>query len=220
MKELPQRYLRVFHRADEYNRDIERLIVSDASLESSEASPPETRRRSAASSIRRFFAVADTLANHYQRRIEMTLAGIYTLALLTGLTFIFYSELSGVDPLIYAFLAFLLIAIALTAIAKRREWHRKYLDYRVLAEGLRVQFYWSIAGVRSGGHTKFAYDNFLRQRDMELGWIRNVMRVAGTLNDAQALEEEDTGLRLDRHGRDARPARLLQAKGLATGAYQ
>lgn len=193
VKELPQRYVRVFHSGDEYNRDIRRLVL-DGSFESAESSPPE--RHAAAQGIRRAFDVANTLANHFQRRVELTLIGIYALALLTGLTFIFYSsELGGVDPLIYGFLAFLISGVVLAAIARRREWHRKYLDYRVLAEGLRVQFYWSIAGVRVGGQTKFAYDNFLRQRDMELGWIRNVMRVAGTLNDAHGSEEDDIGLK-------------------------
>jgi hypothetical protein len=43
-----------------------------------------------------------------------------------------------------------------------------------------VQFYWAAAGVTSGNVTKFAHDNFLQMQDPDLGWIRNVMRVAGT----------------------------------------
>jgi hypothetical protein len=38
--------------------------------------------------------------------------------------------------------------------------------------------------VTSGNVTKFAHDNFLQMQDPELGWIRNVMRVAGTECDA------------------------------------
>ena len=34
-------------------------------------------------------------------------------------------------------------------LGNRRSWHRRYLDYRVLAEGLRVQAYWAIASVPS-----------------------------------------------------------------------
>jgi len=47
-----------------------------------------------------------------------------------------------------------------------------------------VQFYWAAAGVTSGNVTKFAHDNFLQMQDPDLGWIRNVMRVAGTECDA------------------------------------
>ena len=68
----------------------------------------------------------------------------------------------------------------INALAVRGKWQRKYLDYRTLAEGLRVQFYWAAAGVTSGNVSKFAHDNFLQMQDTELGWIRNVMRVAGT----------------------------------------
>ena len=74
----------------------------------------------------------------------------------------------------------MLAAVGINALAVRGAWHRKYLDYRTLAEGLRVQFYWAAAGVTSGNVTKFAHDNFLQMQDTELGWIRNVMRVAGT----------------------------------------
>ena len=48
-----------------------------------------------------------------------------------------------------------------------------------------MQFYWAAAGVTSGNVTKFAHDNFLQMQDPELGWIRNVMRVAGTECDAR-----------------------------------
>lgn len=194
VESMPTRYDRVFERMESYNHDIRRRLRSRKLPESSEASPPDTATREAAMNIRNTFDVADWLANHFQQRVNMTLAGIYALAFLTGITFILYSELSGFDPLIYAFLAFLLTGLLLGTIAKRREWHRKYLDYRVLAEGVRVQFYRSVAGIQEDGHTKFAYDNFLRQRDMDLGWIRNVMRAAGTLSDANPPDRRDAGL--------------------------
>ena len=73
--------------------------------------------------------------------------------------------------------------------SERRQWHRKYLDYRALAEGLRVQIYWLIAGVVDTSSIEFAYDNFLQKQDVELGWIRNVMRVAGLFSDV----DEDRG---------------------------
>jgi hypothetical protein len=65
---------------------------------------------------------------------------------------------------------------------------------RVLAERLRVQPYWAIAGIQVEGQAKVAYDNFLRQRDMELGWIRNIMRVAGTIGDSQSNPYDRAGL--------------------------
>ncbi len=194
METMPERYIRVFARTDEYNRDILRFAAAGRTFESSESEPPATSTQAAAVQIRQHFDTADTLANHFQKQVERTLAAIYVLAVLTGLSFVLYSELDLAAPLIFGFLAALVSAFVIAKIARRRQWHRKYLDYRVLAEGLRVQYYWAIAGVHGEGHTKFAYDNFLRQRDMELGWIRNVMRVAGTLSDAQPRTEDKEGL--------------------------
>jgi len=60
--------------------------------------------------------------------------------------------------------------------AHRRSWHRKYLDYRALAEGLRVDFYWEIAGVHRRFEGEFAHESFLQKQDIELEWIRAAMR--------------------------------------------
>ena len=65
--------------------------------------------------------------------------------------------------------------------ARRRDWHRKYIDYRALAEGLRVQAFWRRAGLSMTGDPEFAHDNFMQKQDVELGWIRNVMRQVGLL---------------------------------------
>jgi hypothetical protein len=81
--------------------------------------------------------------------------------------------------------------MVVSAIAGRGAWHRRYLDYRALAEGLRIQFYWAAAGVTSGTVSKFAHDNFLQMQDPELGWIRNVMRVAGIECDAAARRDAE-----------------------------
>jgi hypothetical protein len=60
--------------------------------------------------------------------------------------------------------------------AHRRAWHRKYLDYRALAEALRVDFYWELAGVRTEFEGEFAHESFLQKQDADLQWIRNAMR--------------------------------------------
>ena len=90
-----------------------------------------------------------------------------------------------------AFLLFFVLSAGAQVLAKRRGWHRKYLDYRTLAEGLRVQFYLSAAGITNDNESKFTHDNFLQTQDPELGWIRNVMRVAGTRCDADRLETDE-----------------------------
>ena len=86
----------------------------------------------------------------------------------------------------------------LDRVARRREWHRKYIDYRALAEGLRVQHYWYRAGVAAAGSIAFAHDNFMQKQDVELGWIRNVMRAAGVnAPDREGVDKRRTGRRVE-----------------------
>jgi len=120
--------------------------------------------------------VADWLAIHFQKRISLGLIAIHSIAVLIGLIFIVYSEFDGLDFLVNFFLFAFLAGFLLYKIGQRRQWHRKHLDYRALAEGLRVQFYWSLAGVIDVLSAEFAYDNFLQKQDVDLGWIRHVMR--------------------------------------------
>ena len=120
--------------------------------------------------------VADWLAVHFQKRISLGLIAIHVIAVVIGLIFIIYSEFDGLDFLVNFFLLAFLAGFAVFRIGERRQWHRKHLDYRALAEGLRVQFYWSLAGVIDARSAEFAYDNFLQKQDVDLGWIRHVMR--------------------------------------------
>jgi hypothetical protein len=76
------------------------------------------------------------------------------------------------------------IGVALQMLGRRREWQRKYLDYRGLAEGLRVQLYWRLAGVDTPPNSSLGYDSFLQKQDVDLSWIRHAMRSSSLLRDA------------------------------------
>ncbi len=54
--------------------------------------------------------------------------------------------------------------------------NRRFLHYRALAEGLRVDFYWEIAGVRTHFDGEFAHESFLQKQDVDLEWIRAALR--------------------------------------------
>ena len=136
------------------------------------------------------FCAADCLAIHFQKRTHRALQATHLLALLMGLMYIAYSDMLPMQIFLFAFLGFFLLATAVHMFSKRQDWHRKYLDYRTLAEGLRVQLYWAAAGVTSGSQSKYTHDTFLQTQDPDLGWIRNVMRVAGTECDATDYREK------------------------------
>jgi hypothetical protein len=136
------------------------------------------------------FRAADWLAIHFQTRVTWALRALFTLAALMGLSFAVYSNTPEQKSMVYLFLAFFAAGAVTYRVAERGQWHRKYLDYRALAEGLRVQCYWVASGITAGRTTKFAHDNFLQKQDVELGWIRNVMRYTGRLGGVSRQTRE------------------------------
>jgi len=126
----------------------------------------------------RLFQAADSLAIHYQLRVNSSLRAIHLLAIMMGLVFLVYSEFDGPGYMVLTFLGLFFTGVIVHIIGSNRDWHRKYLDYRALAEGLRVQLYWNLSGVVDTESAGFAYDNFLQTQDVDLGWIRHVMRQA------------------------------------------
>jgi hypothetical protein len=183
--EIPAQHEVIFERSAEFSRSAmqyaEQIGRESYSLLSDGA---ERFLPKGIEDINRIFCIADWLAIHFQKRTLTVLRVTHILAFLMGLMFILYSDYETWPYYMFAFLLFFLIAAGAQHFAKRNGWSRKYLDYRALAEGLRVQFYWAAAGVTNENESKFTHDNFLQTQDPELGWIRNVMRVAGTRCDA------------------------------------
>lgn len=189
-KSLPTRHRRVFATTSEFSRDalehadsIRDEAYSLIGPEWAKVLPPGFR------DIDHVYRAADWLAMHFQKRMMLSLRATHLLALLMGLTYIGYSDVEPLNVYLHAFLLLFVLATVVHVVGKRRAWHRKYLDYRTLAEGLRVQLYWTAAGVNRESVSKFAHDNFLQTQDPDLGWIRNVMRVAGIECDAMSYSE-------------------------------
>lgn len=189
--DMPARHGKVFAYAHEFSREAQsfasRIEVGSYPLLSAAqaAALPGGLR-----DIDQVFCAADWLAMHYQQRVLRTLKAGHLCALLIGVGYLTYTDVASSPVIVGLIILLMLTSVGANALAVRGSWHRKYLDYRTLAEGLRVQFYWAAAGVTSGNLSKFAHDNFLQMQDTELGWIRNVMRVAGTECDAHPSDSQ------------------------------
>ncbi len=193
-KQLPAQHELIFRRSSEFSADaVKNAEKIDAEKWSLYTPEQAGVLPTGVEDINQLYCVADWLAIHYQKKTLRTLTITHVMAFLMGFSFILYSDLEAVQALLIAFLGFFGVAVLGQTLAKRRGWHRKYLDYRTLAEGLRVQFYWAVAGVTSSRKWKFAHDSYLQSQNPEFGWIRNVMRVAGMRCDA-AHSSDQAGL--------------------------
>ncbi len=207
-------YDRIFGLMDEYNRDIISLRPSLAgeratsrSYVVSEAEAGESTGPLAEDLDR--YAVADTLAQHFQRKthgaLHAMIGVVFVLALLfqahvrsrqvykldSASTRPWYAAtVIVVDPasrvylttLDVLYLGLLGVAITLFRRARRGNYQNKYLDYRAIAEGHRVQFFWRLAGI---GET--VADHYLRKQKGDLDWIRNAVRIGDILGGREAV---------------------------------
>jgi hypothetical protein len=187
---LPEDFRLMFSRMAEFNDECARHAVSiDQAPREMSATPSGTTEE-----IDQLFHAADWLAVHFRRRVIMAMRVTYTLAGLMGIAFTFYAHLPGSNFLIYLFLVLFATGGFVAILAHRRGWHRKYLDYRALAEGLRIQSCWRRAGIAASADHEFAHDNFLQKQNIELGWIRNVMRAASLHPSTVSEEPTDAAL--------------------------
>jgi hypothetical protein len=171
------------------------------------------------------YATADALAIALQKRSNRSLKMIFSIGLLMVLAFEIYANLWASPIVLGAYIAGLLAAWWIYAQDKREETYIRFLDYRGLAEGLRVQLFWSLSGL-----TISVADHYLRKQSSELTWIRTALRalnvgpprqqtllesVKGNWIKAQAVYFNRSSQR-DRHSLDSleRRARLFFIAGL------
>ena len=173
----PELMATVCRRIDRFNRDALRIpvpeaLVADAAglLPQISARPPGDR------GLARTFAAADTLARGYQRLTHAVLRVIIGLAMALALTFEVYAELLPRREVPVVYLMIFMSIAALYLWQKRLDAQGRYLDYRALAEALRVQFYWRLAGLSDS-----AAASYLRKQLDELRWIRDALRGANAL---------------------------------------
>lgn len=181
---MPAQYRYVFGQLQAFNRDVLRNAGpinrhAESLLDTATPDPPP----SAVRELDALFGAADWLAVHFRRRVRVSLLCTHALAAGMGLAFILYSDLQANRSLVAMFLLLFVLGLAIRWFGHRREWQRKYLDYRGLAEGMRVQLYWRLAGVDPPPNSSLGYDSFLQKQDVELSWIRHAMRSTGVLRD-------------------------------------
>ncbi|MGH8258335.1 MAG: hypothetical protein ACREUG_01440, partial [Steroidobacteraceae bacterium] len=120
------------------------------------------------------FGGADRLAAHYQRITHRVLRLTLLLAAVMALTFELYAEVLPVRAIPAGYLACFALLTLILIWHRRLDAQARYLDYRALAEGLRVQFYWRLAGLNDSTSA-----SYLRKQLDELRWIREALRASG-----------------------------------------
>ena len=96
--------------------------------------------------IDELYGAADVLSIYNAQLHQRIIFLISFIATILTISFLLYDE-AELFGLIFACLAMIFSLSIINKISRRLECHKKYLEYRVLAETLRVQFFLSMAGI-------------------------------------------------------------------------
>jgi hypothetical protein len=156
----------------------------------------------------RLHAIADALAQDQQRQFRWDWALLFGGGLIAFLCFALFAHAGSVIPLpgniallsIYWFT--LLAMVILFARAMRKRHQERYLDYRALAEGLRVAVFWKMLGIgaRYVDATASPGENLIDinpiepianaypiQQPNELAWVKMCLRTLERLDKPQEM---------------------------------
>ncbi|HEV2269325.1 MAG TPA: hypothetical protein VGR92_07705, partial [Steroidobacteraceae bacterium] len=173
-------------RIERFNSEPLRRSLAASLPEAAQALLPDIATRSVGGrTLATAFAAADLLARHYQRITRVVLRLTLLSAALLALIFEIYAEVLPWRVLPAGYLATFASLTAILLWQGRRDVQGRYLDYRALAEGLRVQFYWRLAGLPDS-----ASSSYLRKQLDELRWIREALRAAAALPPPETAHPE------------------------------
>ncbi len=163
---------------DNYNREVEIRLHGDiaaAVMRSREELmplnnvPDSWKRDPGAVKLALNFATADVLAGDYQKK-DNTLILVVAAAFFLAMSF---ANQTAVTLNTVFFLLFMGLILILDRWAKRRKIEDRYFDYRALAEGLRVAFFWRVGGIH-----RSVWLNYLSEHTNVLSWVRDALHSA------------------------------------------
>lgn len=191
-------YLDVYRDLDRFNAQVP-SIAPEAVAKSAEYLLPTAeaeRLPLGLQQTRTAFATADALAIANRRsRVRVRLAVFATVVVAIFFYQIFDDLFLLAGPAVLTYPVVLGIAYLISRWAKRRDFENKYQDYRALAEGLRVQFFWRLAGL-----SESAEEHYLRRQRSEMNWVRKAIHVVWGVQGGQylaAVGPEESRLRTD-----------------------
>jgi hypothetical protein len=115
------------------------------------------------------YSRADALAIRYSERGLLTWKFAFVMLACAGLC-LALSHVPGLDDFLYGYYGCLAPPALLILLERKAELRGRHEDYRALAEALRVQFFWMVAGLPD-----LAADQYLRKQAGEMVWIRDAI---------------------------------------------
>lgn len=121
-------------------------------------------------SILNWYSIMDLLSLQFRKRDIFITICQFILGLFLILTLEIYSNILLERWVLGIAMVFIVLATIVYFYSRSTNNHKKYLYNRTLAEALRIQFYWNIAGIN-----KNVSDYILRIHRKELTWVKHIL---------------------------------------------
>ena len=152
---------RVIERTEEFNRD--------ASLAPHAKSESETGNKRVFERMARVGRSADICSVKGAKRHRITVGLIAVMATILTMSFLLYDE-ANMHYLIVGCGVMIVGIYVINLLARKRDFHRKYLEYRVLAEALRVQ-----TALIEAGYYAETFEMLSWAQKLETPWISRAL---------------------------------------------
>jgi hypothetical protein len=183
-------------------------LFDDPDLHASGQADPKQIALKHAPRWSRLYSIADTLAHDCQTRFKLDWRALFLLAFVAFICFAMFPQLGARGNILLGAYCLLYLAIFLIFILARRSRHQeRFLDYRALAEALRVAVYWRLVGIglrpsdvkadalgegsdvdaNTVGVVANAYPI---KQPSELAWVKICLRTLELLDRAEGVADE------------------------------
>ncbi len=151
----------------------------------------------------KYYREANTLTMAYQCRRRQN---IWWIVWIAGFAYLALNIFSGAfdNPwILLLYIVLFLVALLIHFREKKMGFHTKFVDYRALAEGLRVQYFWYAADVMDKNDSDKDEENrepaqaqnyYLRRQKGQLEWVRHAIRGINLLAIAMYDDKREADL--------------------------
>ena len=161
----------VLARTDEFNRLAAKTTAAGSLLPDTDREPDGMLDH-----LEALYTKADALSVRYAKQYRRILAALAMISTVLTIAFLLYDEVE-LHWMILMCGVMLLLAWLVQRVGNRFASHRRYLEYRMFAEGLRVQ-----AFLRYAGSGLTASDVLPRSAQTETGWVAAALKVCAVGN--------------------------------------
>ncbi|HZL40076.1 MAG TPA: hypothetical protein VFC45_07325 [Pseudolabrys sp.] len=147
----------------------------------------------------KLYGIADTLAQNRQRQFKHDWQGLFVLGFFAFVLFALLIHFESADTiLLTAYTAFVAVIYVIFFRARVMRHQEQFLDYRALAEALRVAVYWSILGIDEQGPAAsdgsdantmgMLANSYPIKQPSELAWVKMCLRTPERAREASRTD--------------------------------